>query len=208
MQRTKQKKTMKNNLIFTTVGLLFSFISLYAQDFQIGASVGIDASRFALSGASGGPLQYRSDLAGGLFVEKGFSSTIGLQMEINYSAQGAGVINADGSTAASYQMNYITIPALVKLYGTPSLSFMAGPQVGFLTGATVKVLGDPDQDVKSQLNSMDLYAVFGTEYRFENGVFIGARYNLGLLNAAEDLGNNVEILNRYFCFRIGYSFKL
>jgi hypothetical protein len=199
---------MKNNLIFTTVGLLFSFISLYAQDFQVGASVGIDASRFALSGASGGPFQYRSDLAGGLFVEKGFSSTIGLQLEVNYSAQGAGVISADGTTAGSYQMNYITIPALVKLYGTPSLSFMAGPQVGFLTDATVKVLGDPDQDIKPLLNSTDFYAVFGTEYKFENGVFIGARYNFGLLNAADDFGDDVEIKNRYFCFRIGYSFKL
>jgi hypothetical protein len=199
---------MKNNLIFATVGLFFTFYSLSAQDFQIGASVGIDASRFAFSGASGGPLHYKSDLAGGLFVEKGFSSTFGLQMEVNYSAQGAGLIDPTGTSAGSFQMNYITIPAFAKFYGTPSLSFTVGPQVGFLTDATRKLSGNPDQDFKPFLNSTDFYAVFGTEYKFENGVFIGARYNLGLRNVEDSLEDNLEIKNRYICFRIGYSFKL
>jgi hypothetical protein len=129
-------------------------------------------------------------------------------LEANYSAQGAGVVSDDGSNAGSFQFNYITVPLLVKLYGTPRLSFYAGPQVGFLMSAKTKTSGNPETDLKDGLNSTDFYAVFGGEYRFANGVFVSSRYNLGLSNLVEDESLNTEIKNRYFSFRIGYSFAL
>lgn len=195
--------------VFYSVLFMSMFvITAQAQNFRVGVNAGVDAARMAISGASGGPLVYRTELAGGISGEAVLSPVFSLQLEANYSAQGAGVINADGSTAGSYQLNYLTIPLLAKLYGTKNLSFYAGPQVGILMSAKTKTSGDPETDIKDQIESTDFYAVFGTEYRFANGVFIGARYNVGLANAIKDETGNTEIKNRYFAFRVGYSFPI
>jgi len=179
-----------------------------AQKFRLGIAPGIDASRMAISGASGGPLVYRTEIGGGLFAEAMISPTFSVQLEANYAPQGAGVINADGSTAGSYQLNYITIPLLAKLYGNRNLSFFAGPQLGILLDAKSKSSGDPETDLKEQIESTDFYGVFGAEYRFTNGVFVSGRYNVGLSNVIKDKTTDTEIKNRYFSFRVGYSFSL
>ena len=44
-----------------------------AQDFRVGISGGIDAARMAISGASGGPLLYKSEVSGGIVGELGIS---------------------------------------------------------------------------------------------------------------------------------------
>jgi hypothetical protein len=199
---------MKRSFLLCFVFTIISVSVVTAQNLRLAVSAGVDASKMAISGASGGPLNYRHDLSGGLAFEAGLSSTFALQLEANYSPQGAGVINDDATTAGSYQLNYITVPLLAKLYATPKLSFYAGPQVGLLISAKTKSSGQEDTDVKDQLTSTDFAAVFGGEYRFANGVFISTRYNLGLANAIEDETTNTEIKNRYFSFRIGYSFAL
>jgi hypothetical protein len=194
--------------IFSVLFMSTLVIVSNAQKIRLGVAPGVDAARMAISGASGGPLVYRTEVAGGLFAEAVISSTFSVQLEANYSTQGAGVINEDGSTAGSYQLNYITIPLLAKLYGNRNLSFFAGPQIGILLDAKTKSSGDPEVDIKEQIESTDFYGVFGAEYRFDNGVFVSGRYNVGLSNAIKDKSTDTEIKNRYFSFRIGYSFAL
>jgi hypothetical protein len=198
---------MKKTLIFSTV-MIFMAGAAIAQKSRIAISGGVDAARMAISGASGGPLNYRTEAVGGIGFEHAISSTFGLQIEANYSAQGAGVINDDATTAGAYKLDYVTFPVLAKLYANKNLSFLVGPQVGVAISSKVKSSGDPDQDVKDQLKTTDFYAVFGSEYRFANGVFLGARYNVGVVNQVKDESSNTDIKNRYFSFRIGYSFAL
>jgi hypothetical protein len=195
-------------IIYSVLFITTIVTATNAQSFRIGVSPGIDAARMNISGAGGGPLVYRTELAGGLFGEAVISPVFSVQLEANYSPQGAGVINADGSTAGSYQLDYVTIPLLAKLYGTRNLSFFAGPQLGILLDAKTKSSGDPDTDVKDQIESIDYYGVLGAEYRFANGVFVSGRYNVGLSNVVKDETSNTEIKNRYFSFRVGYSFSL
>lgn len=199
---------MKKHFL-SVVMAMFIIISATAQNLQFGISGGIDAARFALSGATGGPIKYKNDLAGGLSLEAGISSNFGVQLEVNYSRQGTAVLADDGSSAGSFNLDYITIPVVVKLYGTPRLNFFAGPQVGLLLSAESRVQGSPEDDVKDLFKSTDFYAVFGTEYKFANGIFVNARYNLGLSNIHDDdTQPDSEFKNRYFAFRIGYAFKL
>lgn len=199
---------MKKHFLSVVVAL-FIITSVNAQNLQFGISGGIDAARFALSGATGGPLKYKTDLAGGLSLEYGLSSLVGLQLEANYSRQGTGLIAEDGGSAGSFQTDYITVPVLLKLYGSPRLSFFAGPQLGILLSAEQKSIGQEDNDIKDQFKSTTFYAVFGSEYKFANGVFVNARYNVGLDNIAEEDGiGGGEIKHRYFSLRIGYAFKL
>lgn len=176
-----------------------------AQQIQVGIHAGVDAARVRLYGAEGGPLKYKSELAGGLSVEAMFSSLVGVQLEGNYSQQGAGIINADGSTAGSFAFDYITVPLVVKLHATPQLSFHAGPQLGILLSAKQKSNSSASVDLKDQLEKTAYYAVFGSEYRFANGVNVGVRYNTGVGNISK--GPNVDLKNTYFSFRLGYSFS-
>ena len=199
---------MKRNLILSVVLMIAVISSAIAQNFRVGIAGGIDASKIALSGGSGGPLNFRTEPAGGLSFEAVISPTFSVQLEGNYSAQGTGVTDPEATTAGSYQFSYITIPLLAKLYGNKQLSFLVGPQLGILVKAKTKSSGDPDIDVKDQLETTDFYAVFGAEYRFANGVFISSRYNAGLKNIVKDESTNTEIKNRYFSFRIGYSFAI
>lgn len=193
-------------LVSSLVFIIMAASVTQAQNFRFGVGAGMDAARMALSGASGGPLVYRTELAGGISGEAVISKTFSVQLEANYDPQGAGVINADGSTAGSYQLDYVTVPLMAKLYGTPELSFLVGPQVGFLVNGKTKTSGSADVDVKDMLESTSFYAVFGAEYRFKNGVFVSGRYNAALSNSVKDETTNTEIKNRYMSFRIGYSF--
>lgn len=195
-------------IIFSFVSIMMTVVISNAQDFRIGIAAGVDAARLSIAGATGGPIKYRTDVAGGISGEAVLSKLFAVQLEVNYSPQGMGVINADGSTAGSYQLNYITIPLLAKLYGTPQLSFFAGPQIGLLMKAKVKSSTSEDTDVKDALEKSDFFAVFGSEYRFKNGVFIGARYNAGLQNIVKDKTSNSTLRSHYISLRLGYSFAL
>jgi hypothetical protein len=69
----------------------------------------------------------------------------------------------------------------------------------------VKSSTSETQDVKDQLESTDFYAVLGTQYRFDNGVFVEGRFNLGTQNLAKEALTG-ELKNQYFSIRVGYSF--
>jgi hypothetical protein len=195
-------------IVSSFVLILSTAMITHAQNFRLGVSAGIDASNIAISGATGGPLNNKIDVAGGISGEAVISPLFSVQLEANYSRQGAGIINADGSTAGSYNLDYITIPLLAKLYGTPQLSFYAGPQIGLMMKAKVKSSTADDMDVKDLLEKTDFYAVFGSEYKFKNGIFVGARFNAGLTNIVKDKTSNQDLRNHYFSLRLGYSFSL
>jgi len=175
------------------------------QQIRVGVHAGIDAARFRISGVEGGPLKYKSELTGGVSVEAAFSPVVGVQLEGNFSQQGTGLISDDASNALTYSLDYITVPLMIKLAATPQLSFHAGPQVGFLLSAHQRSISTPGQDdIKDQLEKTSYYAILGSEYRFSNGVTLGARYNTGFGSINK---TGAEIRNTYFTFRVGYSFS-
>jgi hypothetical protein len=191
-------------VVFVT---LITMTTVNAQKFRAGVHTGVDIASFRIAGASGGPLKDKTALTGGLSFEAKVSPIFSVQLEANYSQQGTGLITPDASTAGSYNLSYVTIPLLAKLSATKNLSFYAGPQVGILLSAKVLSSTAPKQDVKDQLESTDFYAVLGTQYRFDNGVFVDARYNLGTQGLAKDAVGGANFKNQYLSFRIGYSFS-
>jgi hypothetical protein len=182
---------------------LFALLTsqLNAQQFRFGLSSGIDASRMAVNEASGTPLTYKNKLAGGVFIETILSKVVSVQAEANYSPQGVAGIGVN--TVLAFNFNYITVPLLLKLHGNRNLSFISGAQLGLLLDAKLN-LNYEESDYKFELRSKDFYAVFGAEYRFDNGVFVSGRYNAGLTDIAVRIDNRIH--NRYISFRIGYSF--
>jgi hypothetical protein len=100
----------------------------------------------------------------------------------------------------------VTIPLLAKLHATKNLSFYGGPQIGILLSARAVSSTAPTQDAKELLETTDYYAVFGTQYRFDNGIFVDARYHKGTQGLLKD-ATNANAKNQYMSFRIGYSFS-
>jgi hypothetical protein len=198
---------MKRTII-VLAALFVTIQGIRAQEFRLGVSGGIDASRMTISGATGGPLKTKSGLTGGIVGEAKFSSLFGIQLEVNYSSQGTGIVAEDGEQTGSLNLEYLTIPVLAKLYGTPKFSVYAGPQIGFLLKGEQQISNQEDSDLKELLKSTDFYAVFGSEYRFANGIFISGRYHYGLSNIVDSEIETTRLKNRYFSVRIGYSVKL
>jgi hypothetical protein len=192
---------------FSLFVILIAVMTANAQKFRAGIHAGVDIATLRISNATGGPLKKKTDLTGGLSFEALISSTFSAQLEVNYSQQGTGVIADDGGTAGSYNLNYITIPLLAKLHANKNLSFYGGPQIGLLTSAKVKSSTDETQDVKDLLESTDFYAVLGSQYRFDNGVFVDGRLHLGTQGLAKEASTG-NLKNQYFSVRIGYSFDL
>lgn len=199
---------MKKHFLIVAMAF-FAITSVTAQDLELGISAGVDAARLTIAGATGGPLKFKSDLAGGINFEAGISKDFAVQIEAIYSRQGTAIIAADGSTAGTYNMDYLAIPVVVKFYGAQRFNFFAGPQLGILLSGKAKTSTGPEEDIKEQFISTSFYAVFGTEYKFANGLFVNARYNLGLNNVVDkDMNPDQDFRHRYFSFRLGYAFKL
>ena len=192
----------------------FSFLILLstasqAQEFRVGAHAGIDAASISLDNVSGGPLHFKSGLVGGVSIEAKLSKSFGLQLEGNYSRQGASIIADGGGTGAqSFNFDYITVPLLVKVNATKGLNFLFGPQVGFMISAKSKMPGSPGGGVEELFKPIGYHAVFGTEYQFPNGLSIGARYHFGINDISEGATGLGQIKSRYYNFRLGYSFSL
>lgn len=111
----------------------------------------------------------------GLFTELKISNKLAFQPELNFSMQGATESND------SMNLNYITIPALLKIYPVEKFNLEFGPQIGFLTSANIKS-GSLSVDASQLFNSTDFGLNFGFGFDASKKVNLGFRYYAGLTN--------------------------
>ena len=147
-------------------------------------------------------------------------------------------------------LSSISLPVMVKYNFTKNISIEAGPQIGYLlsarsnftfvtANATISGNGDlsnsqtlvfSSQANKSvnlthdyQLTKLSFGLNLGGTYSLDNGLFLQARYNLGLtsfsknanvLSGKDDSGfvpeprfNGTEMTNSNFQFTLGYNFN-
>ena len=103
--------------------------------------------------------------------------------------------------------DYINVPVLIeyKLLGG-NLALMAGPQLGYCLGKTVKnVTGDTTTSTKADkdnYNAFDAGVTIGATYMVIPNVGIDLRYNLGLTNTGTDSDNvmNNRVLSIGACY--------
>lgn len=114
---------------------------------------------------------------------------IGLQPEIQFSTQGA------KSSGDDLKLNYIMIPVMVKFYITEKLNIEAGPEFAFLISHDPDkfILEEAEVDLENIKGAKDVLLGIGVGYELENGLSVGARYNLGFSGLADNLPwkNNV-----------------
>ena len=212
---------MKKFIVFTGA-LLFTLTSVYAQSdskaVQFGAKAGVNFSK--LIGDDFDNVDSRTSFNAGLLAEIPISERFSFQPEVFYSGQGFDILEIDQDNIfdtdqnVEYQLDYIQVPLLIKAYIIEGLSVEVGPQFGF------KIHEEFDSEPNSdggdfEIDSDDSYVkdfetslAFGTSYKFDAGLFLSARYTLGLTNIFEDdtILEGVDGKNSVWQFGVGYMF--
>lgn len=144
----------------------------------------------------------------GLLAEFPLAEIFSVQIEALYSGQGFKT-NIDGgifggSGEVEYQLDYINVPVLAKVYLIEGLSIEVGPQFSF------KVNEEIDADANADGGDLDLDeaedfefgVAAGLTFQTKMGLFASGRYNLGLTDVIKD----VDAKNSVFQLGIGYKF--
>lgn len=197
---------------------LISFNALQAQEVKYGLKVGMNIANLNVDEAGFPSTSSVINLNIGAFAEIKLNKKLAFQPELLYSAQGAkfDFLFDDGSgnfydTENTFKLSYINIPLMFKYYPESKFFLEAGPQVGFLTSAKLKVnvvgYGSDTQDIGDAFKSLDFGLNLGAGYNISKHATINARYNLGLTNVGESApGEESKVFNRVLSFSLGYIF--
>ena len=198
---------MKNNvfllgLLAITFGISEVSAQAWSDRFQIGARGGVNFSTVA--GDDFDSPDGRTSFYAGLLAEAPLSDRVSLQPEVFYSGQGFDINEDPDGPDAEFQVDYIQVPVLLKLYLIDGLNIHAGPQFGFKINEEVDFDpaddgGDFDTD---SINDFDMQLAAGAEYKFGESFFLQARYTYGFSEIIED----VDVHNSVLSAGIGFMF--
>ena len=175
-----------------------------AKDLSYGVKVGFNSS--TLIGSDG--IASKMGFVLGAFAEIKLDPTLGISAEALYSQQGCAYNNV---TDAYINLDYLNIPILCN-YHLPfveGLTVKAGLQPSFPLSTNVKYKSMSDED---GFSSFDLVIPVGISYELSIGVFLDARFGIGILNVFDDSGtvwtiNGVDSGNNmFFQITAGYRF--
>lgn len=222
---------MKKLLLIATVALLGN-VAVNAQEVRFGAKGGYSLSMLK---AEGDGESYKFDskstfYVGGL-VEYKFNDKFGIQGEVLYSPIGGkqeetltysemgATVNA--TEKSDFKFGSLQIPVSAKYFATENLAFGVGLNFGIITSAkveysstaTVNFMGETvtesesgTEDIKDDINTLNLAPFIGAEYTLENGLFFDARYNLGVSNLIKNPEGNETLKNSFLQVGIGFKF--
>ena len=133
----------------------------------------------------------------GAFAHIHVAPHFAVQPEIYYSQQGG----KDGDT--KLKLNYVNIPVLAQYMTNTGFRLQTGPQFGIRTEAKTKN-GSVENDIKDQIESLDLSWAFGASYLTSQAWGLDVRYNAGLSNISQD--NSFKARNSVFQVGVFYQF--
>ena len=201
-------------VFFIAVLAVFGVTATQAQEVRLGAKGGVNFSSFSGDGfdAFDDP-EGRTSFHIGAFAEIPLSERFSIQPEVLYSGQGFDLVSREGADDTEVQLDYINVPVMAKVYLIEGLYAEAGPQIGF--NVKNEIDSDPDDAGSGEIainedviNDIDFSVGVGAGYRFNNGLFLNARYNFGLTDVFnnEDLLIDSDAKNSVFAVSAGYSF--
>ncbi len=210
------------NLVLLPVLFLFTLTSTFAQSdskaIQLGVKGGVNFS--TITSDDFDDLKSRTSFNVGLLAEIPITERLSIQPEVMYSGQGFDVREIDQDNAfdtddnIEYQLDYIQVPVLVKVYLVKGLSVEAGPQFGFKIHEELDFEPNSDGgDIEinqddSYVKDFDTSLALGAAYKFDNGFFVNGRYTFGLTDIFKDdtLFENVDAKNALWQVGVGFMF--
>ncbi len=216
-------------LLFFIVLVIAGQTQLMGQEFGLGAKAGIN---FANLGGDEDEYDGKSKTGFhlGLVAEFMLTEKFGIQPEVLYSTQGTKIEESGTEFGMTYNfeatqdLDYVNVPILAKYYFTDALSLELGPQIGFLVKGeqeyTISLDGETEsgkEDIKDYVKSTDFGLAAGLGYKFYGGLFVNARYILGLSSINdedqgiddgfdEDFISDSKIKNNVFQLSLGFMF--
>lgn len=222
---------MKKLLLVASLAM-FGFVAVKAQELRFGPKAGYSLSMLKAEGdGESYKFDSKSTFYAGGFVEYKFNDKFGIQGEVLYSPLGGkqeesynetimGVtVNATAKT--DFKLGSVQVPVSAKYFATENLAFALGLNVGIITSAktdytitgSVSGIGGAtsnsesgSEDIKDNINTLNLAPFVGAEYTLENGLFFDARYNLGVSNLIKNQEGNETLKNSFLQVGVGFKF--
>jgi hypothetical protein len=193
---------MKTLIISIVAILLTSFVN--AQNMKFGVKGGLNLA--SISDAEGSSMRIGAHAGG--YLEFKLTEKFAIQPEFLYSMQGVNEEYDFGVTKleAETQIDYLTIPVMLKLYPTKMFNIQVGPQIGLLVNDKVKLSsgGNSQSFTKTEFNKTDLGLNFGIGVDLPTGLNFYGRYSLGLSKLVDE---DDSFKNRVIQIGLGYTFQ-
>ena len=155
--------------------LLFSALTtIQAQSVKLGLKAGLN---YANQTGTNIQTEAISSYHAGLVAELNLFKGLAIQPELLYSTQGATYKNALGDI--KNKVGYLSIPILIKINLSKSISLELGPQASFL-------LSEKDQFVVKDPSTFDFAVAGGLCLKVTKSIFLQARYGLGLTEISKE----------------------
>jgi hypothetical protein len=138
----------------------------------------------------------------GAYAKLSVTDAFFVQPELLYNAVGAKA--SEDGFEGKYNFSYVSVPVMLG-YSFGKINIQAGPQIGFLTTAKLKVEGGGDSaevDVKDSLKGTDFGVNVGLGADFGK-INAAARYCIGLSNIVDS--DNAELKNGVIQISLGYK---
>lgn len=194
---------MKKILLLITFAVVSLSASAQYGEFYYGAKLGVNIANMAA--ADEGKPVVRMNI--GLTTDYRFSYRFALGAELFYSGTGTSILTiVNGKNdkpmedMVHFNMNYINIPVLAKVYLFEGLNVEAGAQVGFLVSSALNYRGDKEKYNPEGLSRVEFSIPVGLMYDFDNGLTVGARMQIGMTEVLDNDKNSVISVG------VGYKF--
>ena len=175
-----------------------------AQGLDFGIKAGLNYAN--VSGIE--DFNQRQGISAGLFTGARLGDKLGFQIDALYSQQGAEVDQSISQVISEFNLDYISIPIVLKYYLTENVNIHAGPQLGILLNEETSVFNQTISAVEA--NTADWLGTIGVGLDLPLGLRAEARYSFRLsrVNGSVSLPDFDDLSNsrtQMTTLSIGYS---
>ncbi len=197
---------MKKTFLLVVMAIIGVSNSSSAQEYwNFGIKGGVNFTNMTSDGFEDN--KSRTGFHLGVLAEIPVSDRFSFQPEVIYSTQGTEEETSNYTN--EYQLDYIQLPLIAKLYLIDGLALEAGPSFNFLVNEEYKFDGgvlnlESDTEYAS---TFEFGGAFGASYKFNNGFFVNGRYVQGFTDAFDsDSFDDDAIKNNGFQLGVGFQF--
>lgn len=189
--------------LFTLLTIIV-MAQVQAQGLDFGIKAGLNYAN--VSGIE--DFNQRQGISAGLFAGARLGDKLGFQIDALYSQQGAEVDQSISQVISEFNLDYISIPIVLKYYLTENVNIHAGPQLGILLNEETSVFNQTISAVEA--NTADWLGTIGVGLDLPLGLRAEARYSFGLSRvngsvSVPDFDNLSNSRTQMTTLSIGYS---